>query len=297
MAVSAPGSPERGGSADEPHEARRGGRRTLAQALVLVLALAALFVVLPGRGGQQTVAPVAREVATSAPERSDRPAAPDDAGERDASPTQAPAPAPAPAEKSEPQPALVERMLDELRSGERVVEDDPNAGAPPEVVQASQGGGRPLGSIAIPSLGLDVAYAGGVHDAVVEQGPGHWPGTPLPGTAGNAVLSGHRTTFTKPFADLDQLVAGDEIATTLGPRDAVTYTVTGVAIVPEAEYVDFVLQQPRVPDARQITLFACHPEGQRTHRIVVRAEAPPVDQSAQAASLEHAEGAATPTES
>lgn len=293
--MSAPGSQERDGSADEAHEARRGGRRTLAQALVLVVALAALFVVLPGRGGQQTVAPVAREVATSAPQPSDRPAAPDDAGERDASPTQAPAPAPAPEEEPEPQPALVERMLDELRSGERVVEDDPNVGAPPEVVQASQGGGRPLGGIAIPSLGLDVAYAGGVHDAVVEQGPGHWPGTPLPGTAGNAVLSGHRTTFTKPFADLDQLVAGDEITTTLGPHDAVTYAVTGVAIVPEAEYVDFVLQQPQAPDAREITLFACHPEGQRTHRIVARAEASPVDQSAQAVSPEPMGGGTPPT--
>jgi sortase A len=168
--------------------------------------------------------------------------------------------------------ALVEQMLAELRSGARIV-DNPNAGAPQVVLDAREGGLAPLGSIAIPSVELDVEFASGVYDEVVARGPGHWPGTPLPGTPGNAVLSGHRTTFTKPFADLDRLVPGDEIRSTLGPRDAVIYEVSATTIVPEADYVDFILRPPANPDELELTLFACHPKGQRTHRIIVQARA------------------------
>jgi sortase A len=166
--------------------------------------------------------------------------------------------------------ALVETMLAELRSGARTV-DNPNAGAPQAVLDAREGGLAPLGSIAIPSVDLEVEFASGVYEEVVERGPGHWPGTPLPSTPGNAVLSGHRTTFTKPFADLDRLVPGDEIRSTLGRQDAVIYEVTATTIVPEADYVDFILRQPADPDELALTLFACHPKGQRTHRIIVQA--------------------------
>lgn len=128
-----------------------------------------------------------------------------------------------------------------------------------------------LGRIVIPAIGVDAAFAEGVHDTALTGGPGHWPGTPLPTQPGNAVLSGHRTTFTAPFGDLDLLAAGDEIRTAVGPQ-AATYRVTGVEIVPEAEYVDRVLRPADASDA-VLTLFACHPKGSRTHRIVVTAQA------------------------
>lgn len=128
----------------------------------------------------------------------------------------------------------------------------------------------PLGRIRIDSIGLDVEYAAGVHPEVLERGPGHWPGTADPGQAGNAVLSGHRTTYTSPFGDLDLLAPGDTI--TVG-RDgsSVSFRVTGTTVVPESEYVEFVLRKPADPTARQLTLFACTPKGDRTHRIVVQA--------------------------
>lgn len=130
-----------------------------------------------------------------------------------------------------------------------------------------------VGRIVIPTLGLDAVFGEGVHDAVLERGPGHWPDTPLPGQPGNSVLSGHRTTWTHPFGDLDRLVAGDVITTGVGPDPGVEFRVTEVRVVPEAEYVGVVLAQPADPAARTLTLFACHPKGSRTHRIVVTAVA------------------------
>ena len=129
----------------------------------------------------------------------------------------------------------------------------------------------PLGRLTIPSLDVRAEFRLGVHDGVVRLGPGLWPGTPFPGVQGNAVLAGHRTSYTHPFADLDQLRRGDVIRTRArGGRDKV-FRVFRVATVEEASYQEFVLRQPRNPEARVITLFACTPKGMRTHRIVVRA--------------------------
>ncbi len=157
--------------------------------------------------------------------------------------------------------------------------DDPVAGAPPrlsEPIRFDREASLRAGRIVIPAIGLDTTYGIGVHDAVLEEGPGHWPDTALPGQAGNGVLSGHRTTWTHPFGDLDRLAPGDVVTASVGPQPGVDYRVTGVQIVPEAEYVDVVLRQPDDPTARQLTLFACHPKGSRTHRIVVTAQADPL---------------------
>jgi len=131
----------------------------------------------------------------------------------------------------------------------------------------------PLGRITIADIGLDVVFAAGVHPPVLERGPGHWPGTAAPGQSGNAVISGHRTTYTHPFRDLDELAPGDTITVELnGATAPVRYRVSDTTIVLEAEYADFVLRQPADQAVRQLTLFACHPTGDRTHRIVVRAQ-------------------------
>ncbi len=133
-------------------------------------------------------------------------------------------------------------------------------------IPSAPGEYTPLGRIRIASIGLDAEYAAGVQPSVLERGPGHWPGTAMPGQVGNAVVSGHRTTYTSPFGDLDLLAPGDAIA--VGDTD---FRVTGTTVVPESEYAEFVLREPADPAARQLTLFACAPKGDRTHRIVVQA--------------------------
>jgi len=95
----------------------------------------------------------------------------------------------------------------------------------------------------------------------------------MPGRTGNAVISGHRNTHTAPFKELDELGNGDKILLTSGGGGAVAFEVTKTTIVPEADYKDFVLRQPRDEKARQVTLFACHPEGNPDFRIVVQAAA------------------------
>ena len=43
--------------------------------------------------------------------------------------------------------------------------------------------------------------------------------------------------------------------------------------MPEREYREFVLRQPKAAKTRQLTIFACHPEGNPVFRIVVRGTA------------------------
>ncbi|WP_219418807.1 class E sortase [Pseudonocardia nigra] len=168
---------------------------------------------------------------------------------------------------------LVLRLRDELAASAADNPDYPIDPAQAALVATSPQEYTPLGRISSEAIGLDAVYAAGVHPSVLERGPGLWPGTATPGQPGNAVISGHRTTHTRPFGDLDELVAGDPVVVTAEGGSGVTYRVTETAIVPEAEYTAFVLARPADAEARQLTLFACHPKGDRTHRIVVRATA------------------------
>jgi len=158
--------------------------------------------------------------------------------------------------------------------------DSPAAGAPASVlppIQFSRDASPHFGRLIIPAVGLDVGFAAGVDNGVLQWGPGHWPGTPLPGAPGNAVLSGHRTTFTKPFAELELLKPGDTVTTGVGALAGTEFRVTGTQIVEEERYVDVVLAQPEDPNVRvrRLTLFACHPKGLSSQRIVVTAEVLP----------------------
>lgn len=140
-------------------------------------------------------------------------------------------------------------------------------------VRTTPGPYRKLGRLEIPSLSLSVSYGEGVFAETLDKSPGHWPGTPAPGSSGNAVISGHRNTHTRPFKELDELDPGDKIITSYGDRSPVTFEVVKTTIVPEAEYREFVLRQPTDTTTRALTLFACHPEGNPVFRIVVEARA------------------------
>ena len=64
-----------------------------------------------------------------------------------------------------------------------------------------------MGDLRIPSINLFEPVRAGVARSVLDQGVGQWAGTSEPGTDGNVVLAGHRTTWSKPFHDLDDLRA------------------------------------------------------------------------------------------
>jgi sortase A len=120
-----------------------------------------------------------------------------------------------------------------------------------------------VGEIEIPKIGLVHTIYEGVSLTVVDHGPGHWPGTPMPGGWGNSVFAGHRTTNSRPFRNLDQLVEGDSILFRT-EKGTFTYRVTGTEVV-RWDAIWIVDQHP----GRTLTMFACHPPGSAEFRYVV----------------------------
>lgn len=123
-----------------------------------------------------------------------------------------------------------------------------------------------MGTISIPKLDVSMTMYEGIRMTTLDYGPGHWPGTALPGQAGNVVVGGHRTSKHAVFRDVDQLVAGDEIVFD-DERGRHVYRVDRVEVVdPTAVWI---VNPTETPTA---TLFACHPPGSTRQRIVVFAD-------------------------
>jgi sortase A len=120
-----------------------------------------------------------------------------------------------------------------------------------------------LGHIDIPKLNVSADLFEGITLSTLDNGPGHWPGTALPGQIGNVVVAGHRTSHSKPFRNIDKLEAGDLVTFTVDGT-AYNYVVTSHEIV-DPSAVHIVDQTPE-PTA---TLFACHPPGSVAERYVV----------------------------
>jgi sortase A len=136
----------------------------------------------------------------------------------------------------------------------------------PEAVPADPRAAVPLtqvGTIEIPKIGVVKSMFEGITLTTLDHGPGHWPGTAMPGQFGNVVIAGHRVSHDKPFRNLDQLVVGDDVILTTDDGRFV-YKVTGTDIVaPDALWI-----VDQTPDYTA-TLFACHPAGSTRQRIVV----------------------------
>ena len=183
---------------------------------------------------------------------------------------------PAPSTSTDPGPTdeTVERLGKKV-ADQKEAYDLPVDRSEVKGVSTEPGPYAALGRIAIPRIGLDVVFGEGVFAETLDRGPAHWPGTPMPGRSGNSVVSGHRNTNTQPFKRIDELEPGDQITVTLDDRSKTTFEVQDTTIVPEREYREFVLRQPKAAKTRQLTIFACHPEGNPVYRIVVRATAKP----------------------
>jgi sortase A len=167
-----------------------------------------------------------------------------------------------------PEPERVEVVPPRTATTEAPAEDEPEAAEEqvslfaeplPEV-------GQEFGRIVVPALDIEHIMFEGVDRDTLKNGPGHMPWTPLPGQPGNAVVSGHRTTYGAPFFDFDQLAPGDEIVveTLLGSH---TYLVRESIIV---EPTDVWVTDSR-PGA-WLTLTTCHPRFSASQRLVIFAE-------------------------
>jgi sortase A len=89
---------------------------------------------------------------------------------------------------------------------------------------------------------------------------------------GNVAIAGHRTTYGKPFNQLDRLSAGDKIELTT-PVGTCEYVVTDRAPSPNPFTVDpgNIAIVANTPGERNLTLTTCHPKGSAKQRLVIRA--------------------------
>ena len=115
----------------------------------------------------------------------------------------------------------------------------------------------------IPKIKLDAMVLEGVSNAELSKGPGHMEETPIPGEAGNSVITAHRDTF---FRHIFELKAGDEILVRRN-GETLRYQVTSKKIV---DPNDVSVLEP-TPDP-QLTLITCYPTyyiGPAPRRLVV----------------------------
>ncbi|MHB8672057.1 MAG: class E sortase, partial [Acidimicrobiales bacterium] len=137
----------------------------------------------------------------------------------------------------------------------------------PTPTPTSAAQGPPLGYavalIRIPKIGVDKAVVEGVGVADLKKGPGHYPGTPLPGGPGNAAIAGHRTTYGAPFGRLDELARGDAVIVRTR-SGTFRYLVDHSMTVRPSE----VSVLDPTPDNR-LTLTTCTPRFSAARRLVV----------------------------
>jgi sortase A len=123
--------------------------------------------------------------------------------------------------------------------------------------------GDPVGRLRAPAIGLDAIVVHGTGAADLRKGPGHYPGSTLPGARGTVAIAGHRTTYGAPFRRVDDLDAGDPIELDV-PYGRFTYRVERTRIVaPTATWVTRRVAYDR------LVLTACHPLYSASERIVV----------------------------
>jgi sortase A len=140
--------------------------------------------------------------------------------------------------------------------------------------------GQPIARIRIPSARMDWVVFGGADDATLEKGPGHVPGTAMPGQDGppeNCVITAHRDSH---FRNLGWLRKGHtvELETAAGTK---MYRVVSREIVTPKE-VRVLAATPRP----RLTLITCYPFtyiGSAPQRLVVVAE--PIGNTRRAAAI------------
>jgi sortase A len=127
--------------------------------------------------------------------------------------------------------------------------------------------GTGVALLEIPRIHLASVVVEGVEVPDLKKGPGHYPGTPLPGNSGNVVISGHRTTYGHPFYDLNELARGDPIYLTNPEGLRFTYIVDHSDVVLPT---DIAVVSNTADD--RLTLTTCNPRFSAAQRLVVVAE-------------------------
>jgi sortase A len=126
--------------------------------------------------------------------------------------------------------------------------------------------GGALDHLVIPAIGVDRYVVQGVTEQDLQMGPGHYPGTALPGQLGNVGIAGHRTTFGAPFFRLNELRKGDLVYLIDTTGTTWAYSVQRMWVVPTD---DVAVLAPT--HGAELTLTTCNPRFWATNRLIVRA--------------------------
>jgi sortase A len=143
--------------------------------------------------------------------------------------------------------------------------------ASPKLKQAYRNGtlevGDALTRIKIPKLDVDVLVVEGTTASALRAGAGHYVHTRLPCETGTVAIAGHRTTYGKPFANLDRLDPGDAIILET-PIGRCTYEVSRAPFLTTPKDTTVVAND----DSKStLTLTSCHPKGSALQRIIIKA--------------------------
>jgi sortase A len=133
--------------------------------------------------------------------------------------------------------------------------------------------GHGIGILRIPRLGKGYheVIVEGVNEADLEKGPGHISTTAKPGAEGNFVVSGHRTTFGKPFNRLDELRTNDLVVVET-KTEFLTYKVDHEVIVLPTDYAvtEAIPQKSTFTKVgHYLTFTTCNPKFSASHRLIM----------------------------
>jgi sortase A len=125
--------------------------------------------------------------------------------------------------------------------------------------------GDAIGRLKIPKLDLNMIVVNGTETKTLRKGPARHKRTFLPGEGKLIYIAGHRTTYSAPFSDIDDLKRGDRVRLEL-PYATVEYTIRSHRIV-EAHELSVLRSRGR----EEVALQACWPRFFASHRYIAYA--------------------------
>lgn len=109
----------------------------------------------------------------------------------------------------------------------------------------------PVARLTVPRQGIDLIVLAGATGRTMAFGPGHLDGTPLPGDAGNSVLSAHRDTH---FAFLRHAQTGEAIYVERPDGKKARFEIVATRIIDQRD-----LSVVGNTSGDQLTLVTCYP--------------------------------------
>jgi sortase A len=137
---------------------------------------------------------------------------------------------------------------------------------PPNQIAADVRNGAAFARMTIPRLNTQLYVLEGVGNRELSRGPGHMPGSALPGEIGNCIIAGHRDTHFRVLKDIRK---GDDILLDT-PRGTYLYRVREASIVSPDDRAPL----RETADGR-LNLITCYPffyVGNAPKRFIVEAE-------------------------